>query len=140
MHLFSGHTLTHFHNTYYRFKRSADADELPVETDLDISVSGSMVTLHLRRNDNINPGGPIYMKRNGRIHKIDLPPRNVSRPLLIPFNGKLYLQGTVLLKYFRKMLRNQFYPKELIQWNKSKQVFYKQCEAISTMIRCSSWV
>jgi len=79
LHLFSGHTLTHFHNTYYRFKRSADADELPVETDLDISVSGSKVTLHLRRNDNINPSGPIYMKRNGRIHKIDLPPRNVSR-------------------------------------------------------------
>ena len=81
MFLFTGTTSVRITERLQRDKRSDDKNthhaELPVEFDLDLKVSGSNVTLHLHRNDNIPPAVPIFLKKNGNIFKLNLPAKKV---------------------------------------------------------------
>ncbi|KAH3748395.1 hypothetical protein DPMN_182840 [Dreissena polymorpha] len=74
-----------------RDKRSDDKNthhaELPVEFDLDLKVSGSNVTLHLHRNDNIPPAVPIFLKKNGNIFKLNLPAKKKTALYLDKSHG-----------------------------------------------------
>lgn len=74
----SGQTDAILYNSRLRSKRSTETYSLPEEADVDLKINGSFITLHLIRNDRISPAVPVFVKRNGKTERLNLPPRSVS--------------------------------------------------------------
>ena len=61
---------------------STNNAQLPLETDIEVTVNGGPMTLRVHRNDDVSPNAPVYMMRNGLIQKINLPTTRVKHLLI----------------------------------------------------------